>query len=229
MAGADIIYTWSLRSPHIKSPRARAPDPQPPSLLVPASSKAQPVPPISPPTRPVPLSLPLPTQKSLPRAPAEPTIPPRLRSLSPRSLSICSARKGSCPTPSKNSSIRSRSSCDFLHVGAGERLFPTTSTGSYAPCRTLFAGFFTFCPIIGDFHIRLGLTHRAAPARLFSPRPALTPVIPRRSCPGPVPSLTSRGLVFTPGRSSVRRTGTCVTLWDLRHSLQAPCGGDGSS
>jgi hypothetical protein len=138
VAGADIIYTWSLRSPHIKSPRARAPDPQPPSLLVPASSKAQPVPPISPPTRPVPLSLPLPTQKSLPRAPAEPTIPPRLRSLSPRSLSICSARKGSCPTPSKNSSIRSRSSCATFYMSEpGKGCFqqpPLEVTHRAAPC-----------------------------------------------------------------------------------------------
>jgi hypothetical protein len=51
----------------------------------------------------------------------------------------------------------------FSHIGAENTCFKN-STGSYAPCRTLFAGFFTLWPIIGDFYIPLEVLHRAAPA-----------------------------------------------------------------
>jgi hypothetical protein len=81
----------------------------------------------------------------------------------------------------------------FSHIGAENTCFKN-STGSYAPCRTLFAGFFTLWPIIGDFYIPLEVLHRAAPTRHFSPvRPALLPpatwqsaaVLHRAFQPGP--------------------------------------------
>src|ERR1017187_8117372 len=140
---------------------------------------------------------------SLPaRHPSEPTAVLR------RGSQLASTPPGLLPPPGPESPSPNRglendpkmSSCrwkkyldTFSHIGAENTCFKN-STGSYAPCRTLFAGFFTLWPIIGDFYIPLEVLHRAAPTRHFSPvRPALLPpatwqsaaVLHRAFQPGP--------------------------------------------
>ena len=91
----------------------------------------------------------------------------------------------------KRTPIDSQSIWTPFHISGAKNTCFKMSTGSYAPCRTLFAGFFTPRPIIRAFYISLEVMHRAALDRHFSSRR-------RRVTPHPLAESSRPALMHQP-------------------------------